>query len=107
MDYFKTRLFFALGGLILAVLWVLPNFTHPKSWITDNRLNYGLDIQGGIHLVMGVDVTGVVTETTNRQAKSLEAEFEKEGIKATIAAPKAADGELEVTAPGQVEKVKA
>lgn len=108
MDYYKTRLFFALTGLIFAITWVLPNVVPVKKWITDNRLNYGLDIQGGVHLVMGVDVAGVVSETVIRQARALEAEFAKDGIQATIATPKSADGEFEITAAtGQMDKVKA
>jgi preprotein translocase subunit SecD len=108
MDYYKTRLSLALGGLILAVIWVLPNLVPMKKWITDNRLNYGLDIQGGVHLVMGVDVAGVVSETTVRQSRSLEAEFEKENILATFSTPRASEGEIVVTAePAQLDKIKA
>ncbi len=107
MDYYKTRLFLALSGLLFAIVWVLPNVVPVKKWITDNRLNYGLDIQGGVHLVMGVDVEGVVSETVIRQARGLEAEFAKENIQATFATPKASDGEIEITpAAGQADKLK-
>lgn len=108
MDYYRTRLVLALGGLLFAVLWVLPNVMPVKKWVTDNRLNYGLDIQGGIHLVMGVDVAGVVSETVLRQVKSLEAEFVKEGIQANFSAPRAADGEIVISAgAGQEAKIQA
>lgn len=108
MDHYKTRLFLALAGLLFAIVWVLPNVMPVKKWVTDNRLNYGLDIQGGVHLVMGVDVAGVVAETAIRQARALEAEFAKDNISATVATPKASEGEIEVTAaPGKVADVKA
>lgn len=96
MNYYKTRLVLALAGLIFAILWVIPNVMPVKNWITDNRLNYGLDIQGGLHLVMGVDVDGVVAEGTNREIKSLEAEFAKAGINAALSAPNAKAGEIQV-----------
>ena len=108
MDYYRTRLILALLGIALAVIWVYPNVVPVKNWITDQRLNYGLDIQGGVHLVMGVDVAGVVSETTVRQARALEAEFAKDGIEATLATPNSSEGELVITAaPGQADKVKA
>lgn len=101
MQYYKTRLVLALGGLILAVLWVVPNVVPVQKWITDNRLNYGLDIQGGLHLVMGVDVEGVVAETTTREIKSLEAELTKAGIVADLSAPNGKAGEIQIkTAQG-------
>ncbi len=107
MDYYKTRLFLALSGLVFAIVWVFPNVVPVKKWITDTRLNYGLDIQGGVHLVMGVDVEGVVSETVVRQARAFEAEFAKENIQATFATPKASVGEIEITpAAGQADKLK-
>jgi len=102
MQYYKTRLVLALGGLILAVLWVIPNVVPVQKWVTDNRLNYGLDIQGGLHLVMGVDVEGVVAETSTREIKSLEAEFTKAGIVAELSAPNGRAGEIQIkTAQGE------
>ena len=108
MDYYRTRLILALLGIALAVIWVYPNVVPVKKWITDQRLNYGLDIQGGVHLVMGVDVAGVVSETTVRQARALDAEFAKDGIQATLTTPNSSEGEIVITAaPGQADKVKA
>jgi preprotein translocase subunit SecD len=40
----------------------------------------GLDIQGGSHLVMGVDVQSVVQERAARMVKNLEDEFRENGI---------------------------
>ncbi len=108
MDYYKTRLFLALAGLAFAIVWVFPNVVPVKKWVTDTRLNYGLDIQGGVHLVMGVDVAGVVSETVIRQTRALDAELAKAGIQVTMTTPRAAEGEIEmVPAAGQADKLKA
>ena len=53
----KIRWAIVLFFLILAGAWMLPNFyTFKKGqwWISKEKLIYGLDIQGGLHLVMGV-----------------------------------------------------
>lgn len=83
MEGLRTRTWFAAIVFVLAILFVLPNFvdTSRFKWWPANKLNYGLDIQGGVHLVMGVDVDGVVSSTVNRQVASLKAEFAKENIK--------------------------
>ena len=62
---------------VFAIFMVLPNVVNlPEGWwFSKEKIVYGLDIQGGAHLVMGVDTKGVVTEKTKRMVRSLEAEF--------------------------------
>lgn len=62
---------------LFAVFTILPNFVElPQGWwFSKEKIVYGLDIQGGAHLVMGVDTKGVLIEKTKRTARSLEAEF--------------------------------
>ncbi|ATX80001.1 preprotein translocase subunit SecD [Mariprofundus aestuarium] len=58
-------------GLILTVLVVslmgaLPNFTTPPSWwpsALSNPMSLGLDLKGGIHLVLDVDVDKAVSHS--------------------------------------------
>ena len=82
MEGLRSRTWLAIVGVVAAVLFILPNFadTSKLSWWPAGKLNYGLDIQGGIHLVMGVDVDGVVATTVNRQTLALKSEFAKENI---------------------------
>jgi len=82
METLRIRTWVASITVLLAALFVAPNFidTSRWSWWPAQKLNYGLDIQGGVHLVMGADVNSVVRTTVIRQTKSLEAEFAKEGI---------------------------
>lgn len=84
METLRIRTWSAILVTILAAMFVAPNFfdTSGMAWWPAKKLNYGLDIQGGVHLVMGADVEGVVKTTVNRQTKSLEAEFLKENIAA-------------------------
>lgn len=100
MENYRLRTFLAVLGLALCFIWVAPNFINTEKvwWPSKKKLNYGLDIQGGLHLVMGVDVTGVVTEGGQRLAKSLMSEFQREKIEVQEVKPlNNAQKEFEIT----------
>jgi preprotein translocase subunit SecD len=108
MENLRARSIIAGLGLLLAIVWVAPNFgSVADKWITNKKLNYGLDIQGGLHLVMGVDVAGVVTESVNRLSASLKTEMEKEGITiADVKSLRPEAGEMEISFPSADLKEK-
>lgn len=82
MEGLRTRTWLAIIGMVMAVVFVVPNFIDVSSlkWWPSAKLNYGLDIQGGLHLVMGADVDSVVATTISRQVASLKSELAKEGV---------------------------
>jgi preprotein translocase subunit SecD len=82
MDSLRLRTWVAVLATLLSALFIAPNFvdTSGLSWWPAKKLNYGLDIQGGVHLVMGADIESVIRTTVVRQTRSLQAEFEKAGI---------------------------
>jgi preprotein translocase subunit SecD len=108
MENLRMRSVLAGLGLALAIFWVSPNFSSlAEKWFQTKKLNYGLDIQGGLHLVMGVDVAGVVSESVSRLTTSLKSELEKEGIAgATVKAVQAELGEIEISLPSPDLKEK-
>src|SRR2546423_3003442 len=57
---------------VLASLWAL--YPPKKS------INLGLDLQGGIHLVLGVDTSKAVQNQTERAAEDFKAALERKGI---------------------------
>ncbi|OFZ18646.1 MAG: protein-export membrane protein SecD [Bdellovibrionales bacterium RBG_16_40_8] len=69
--------------IVIGALWLTPNFIKydKDSFLGKKKMILGLDIQGGLHLVMGVDVDSVVQERTSRQAKDLGSQFATDGIK--------------------------
>jgi len=85
MESLRWRSVLAVLGVAIAIVWVAPNLVNMENkwWPSKSKLNYGLDIQGGLHLVMGADVQGVVTESTNRLVASLKADFAKDNIAVT------------------------
>jgi len=82
MEGLRWRSILAVLGVAAAIVWVVPNVVNlgDKWWPSKQKLNYGLDIQGGLHLVMGVDVDGVVKESVTRLIASMKQEMTKEQI---------------------------
>src|SRR5213082_1819581 len=54
---------------------------HRPGWAPKRHLNLGLDLQGGIHLVMGVEVDRAVREKAVRRAEELAADLDRKSIK--------------------------
>lgn len=78
-----------LGLIFLSVLYVIPSFwpssisseTFP-SWgrffVPKNRVRLGLDLQGGLHIVMGIDPKKVVTEYADFVIEDIREDLKKE-----------------------------
>ncbi len=93
-----TRVLFVLGALGLAAFFLYPSYYYfngasqaekdshelfceaMPDWMTCNKFNLGLDLQGGIHLVMGVGVDKAVEQRADRLADSLQAGLTEEGL---------------------------
>ncbi len=111
MEGYRSRLLLAITGVVMMVLWILPNVVNVENikWLPQSKLNYGLDIQGGLHLVMGVDVEGVVTESSLKLAQSLKKEFSTAAqpiqVKDVVVS-KPAEGEFTISFDNAAEKSK-
>src|SRR2546426_6766028 len=115
------RAWYWKAGLILAVtvlsVWALvPSVTYfrlpaaerneasvfekarPK-WAPAKHLNLGLDLQGGIHLVMGVEVDRAVREKAVRRAEEIAAEMDRKDVKGVDVKGDPETGIVTVTAP--------
>jgi preprotein translocase subunit SecD len=69
---------------MVSIIWNLPNFVDVSRWPAwpfKSTINFGLDIQGGLHLVMGVDVKSVISESTNRLTRALLQTAKEENIR--------------------------
>jgi preprotein translocase subunit SecD len=89
---------FIVAVALLALYGLVPSWTYFKMppetrneagafekvrprWAPPSHLNLGLDLQGGIHLVMGVEVERAVREKAVRRAEELSSDLERRGIK--------------------------
>jgi len=82
IESFRVRTVIVVLSVVFGALYLLPNFVDlPKGWWFHNQpIHYGLDIQGGAHLVYGVDVKSVIEEKVGRTARSLQGEFQEKNI---------------------------
>lgn len=112
IESLKVRWTIIVLSLIMAIIYLVPNFAdfgEEDFWFTKEKIVYGLDIQGGLHLVMGVDVEGVIQEKTKRLAGSFEGELQDNQIGySKIEVPKDQRDRLVITtnSAGDIEKVK-
>src|ERR1051326_3594948 len=63
-------------GLVVVVFAVSLWYLYPPK----KSINLGLDLQGGIHLVLGVDTSKAVQNQTERAAEDFKAALERKGI---------------------------
>jgi preprotein translocase subunit SecD len=80
-----TKFFFLIAVTLISMMYILPTFTqvanNPKSaYPFSKKINLGLDLQGGLYLVMGVDFNKVFKEIADRQLTSLNDRFKEKGI---------------------------
>lgn len=79
----RWRAIVAFVLLFGALVKTAPNFfdLEGKSWWpTKGKLVYGLDIQGGVHLAMGVDIETVMKEKVTRTTRVLADLFKEKQI---------------------------
>lgn len=95
IESLRARLIVSFLVVVIGVIWVIPNFVDTSKiwWPTKDKLNYGLDIQGGLHLGLGVDTKTAMREQSNKQAAAI-----KSGLKSE----KNLDAEVEVIDPEKV-----
>src|SRR5437764_3477736 len=111
---------FIIAVTVVAVYALVPSWTYfrlptdhrnesgvfeqhrPKWALTKRHLNLGLDLQGGIHLVMGVEVDRAVREKAVRRAEELAADLERRGIKGADVKGDPDTGIVTVTGPSEV-----
>lgn len=103
----------AIVVVLWGVLYILPNFIDVSKipYFPGKKVNYGLDIQGGLHLVMGVDIQGVTAESTKRLISSIQDDFKTKGMvlknSEVSPLPNNQDIKLEFESADQAEKAKA
>ena len=111
IDNNKIRWAIVLFSLALAGAWMLPNFYSFKEdqwWFSKEKLIYGLDIQGGLHLVMGVKTDEAIQDKIKSLIADLKDKLEKSEIAVSdISAIKGKTGQIQVSLNKTEDKEKA
>jgi preprotein translocase subunit SecD len=77
----KWKAALILAILIVGVIFAAPNFLVQGSddrvaaWLPDSRVNLGLDLQGGSHLLYEVDLNGPLEKRFTALREDLDAQF--------------------------------
>ena len=83
IESLKVRFIILFLSTVLAVIYITPNFVSLDKqtwWPSKNKLIYGLDIQGGLHLVLSADVDEIILERLNRIGTEVQEKLKKENI---------------------------
>jgi preprotein translocase subunit SecD len=76
---FSWKLVLVFGVIVTAIIYVLPTF-QPGLW-PHNQINLGLDLQGGMHLVLEVDTAKAVEGQVERISQEVLDQLKKERIR--------------------------
>lgn len=94
----RLKFLFLFCLAILSILLILPSWVQMPSWWTQyvsRGLNLGLDLKGGMHLVLEVDLEQAIRNELNRTARSLTTIADRQKIDLKV--EEVADGTLPVT----------
>ena len=76
--------FIIIGAVaLLAAVWLVPNFVPEEQlswWPSKTRLVYGLDIQGGLHMVLEARIDEVIQERLIRQGQRIKEALAKDQV---------------------------
>ena len=79
MKNLSWRMIAVFSVIITAIVYVLPTI-KPALW-PHKKINLGLDLQGGMHLVLEVDTEKAVESTIERISQEIRSSFKKEHIR--------------------------
>jgi len=79
LNNLSWRVLAVFGVMIAAIIYVLPTI-EPSFW-PHKKINLGLDLQGGMHLVLEVDTDKAVEGTIERIIQEIRSSLKKEHIR--------------------------
>jgi preprotein translocase subunit SecD len=80
------RLFLLVVLIVWSVLAIIPSFTkieESSSYPIKSKINLGLDLQGGLYMILGIDFKKVYKDEIHVYVKKMLLSLEEAGIKAT------------------------
>ncbi len=80
VESLKARMSVVIIVFGVSFVWTLPSFIDTSSiwWPNQDKLSYGLDIQGGLHLVLGIDMDKAVRDRIKKLGYTMKNELQKE-----------------------------
>jgi preprotein translocase subunit SecD len=96
---------------LVSIFSILPTVNSKLSFMTEKKVNLGLDLQGGLYMVMGIDFNKVFRDEVITYSKKVEKYLKDEGVLSTLGALNTSQAddpthEITITNPADVEKAK-
>ncbi|MGD9122881.1 MAG: protein translocase subunit SecD, partial [Desulfobacterales bacterium] len=82
MKNFSWKLILVFAVIVAAIIYVLPT-VEPDLW-PHKQINLGLDLQGGMHLVLEVDTAKAVDGQVERIMQEIRDQLRKERLRGVI-----------------------
>ena len=83
IESLRSRFIIVGVVVLLAAVWLVPNFVSEEKlpwWPSKTRLVYGLDIQGGLHLVLEANIDEVIQERLIRRGQRIKEILAKDRV---------------------------
>ncbi len=81
----RYRAILVVALILLSGLYLLPSLLSPlPSWLSfvaDSKVSLGLDLQGGTHLILSVDIDEAVRSYVDVNAEQLRRDLREEGVR--------------------------
>jgi len=108
------RFSFMLFLFVISVMAVIPtafNFNESSSFPVKSKINLGLDLQGGLYMVLGIDFKKVYKDEVKNYMKKIEATLSDEGVMSSIGRLNATEAEdprhsIIISNPADIPKAK-
>ncbi len=90
LHFSRWKITLILGAIMLGLLFALPNVLSEKArealpgFLPSQTLNLGLDLQGGAHLLLEVDLKDGVEKTLKSELAGMRAALREDRVSATL-----------------------
>ena len=109
----KWRTFWLMVLVVISVMTLVPSFVErsqlPRwfSGLFDKKIQYGLDLQGGLHIVYSIDLDKAVDDKATELKRDMEAQLEELGMKGRVSTPSSPLGAVSVILEDRLPAVAA
>ncbi|MFZ4714336.1 MAG: protein translocase subunit SecD [Bacteriovoracaceae bacterium] len=81
------RFLFMMGVIVLSFMSIVPSMTkisEDSAYPIKSKINLGLDLQGGLYMIMGIDFKKVFQDEVKVSTHKIEMQLKDKGIEATV-----------------------
>lgn len=116
IHFSRWKIFLIVAVCVWGVLFTFPNFLSPEArtsiqenmpgWIPSQAVNLGLDLQGGSHLLLQVEIDAVLKEQSSDLLAQARSELREERIGYTRLSPIPNGFRVTLREPAQADEAK-